>query len=256
LAEAHKPGMHKYCITKELFDVDIVISMPKIKTHQKSGITGALKNLVGVNGDKDFLPHHRLGGTGFGGDCYPGKNYLRFWSELALDNANRNQGKLAYWFWLKTSSLLWKINRRTKVHHISAAWYGNDTTWRMVMDLNKIALFGREDGTLADEPQRTLFSLCDGIIGGQGNGPLIPEPLPLGIVCFSNNSAITDIGMAILMGLNFHKIPLLMAAFDLTEKNDLNLSFNDSPITFEGLTSHSINALPAPGWTDYLKDNK
>src|ERR1035438_1189086 len=118
LAEAHKVGMHKYCIAKELFDVDVVISVPKIKTHQKSGITGALKNLVGVNGDKDFLPHHRLGGTGFGGDCYPGKNYLRLWSELALDNANRNQGKLVYWFWLKTSSLLWKINKQTKVHHI------------------------------------------------------------------------------------------------------------------------------------------
>ncbi|MBK6345975.1 MAG: DUF362 domain-containing protein [Bacteroidales bacterium] len=93
LAESHRKGMHKYCITKEIFEADLVISMPKIKTHQKSGITAALKNIVGVNGDKDYLPHHRIGGTGFGGDCYPGKSYLRLWAELAIDQANRHQGK-------------------------------------------------------------------------------------------------------------------------------------------------------------------
>jgi hypothetical protein len=254
LAEAHTVGMHKYCITKELFDVDIVISLPKIKTHQKTGITGALKNLVGVNGDKNHLPHHRLGGTGFGGDCYPGKNYLRLWSELCLDNANRNQGKIIYWFWIKMGSLFWRMTKPTKVHQLAASWYGNDTTWRMVMDLNKIALFGKVDGSLADQPQRTLFSLCDGIIGGQGDGPLNPEPLPLGVICFSNNSAITDISMALLMHFDFHKIPLLETAYNLSDKkNDINLIFNGSPITLEGLTHHAIETLPAPGWVDYLK---
>jgi hypothetical protein len=145
------------------------------------------------------------------------------------------------------------MTRQTRVHHISAAWYGNDTSWRMVMDLNKIAVFGKADGTLADDPQRTLFSLCDGIIGGQGNGPLKPEPLPLGVICFSNNSAITDISMAKLMGINFHKMPLLEAAYNISETNDQNLIFNGSLITLEGLTKYSIDTLPAPGWVDYLK---
>jgi uncharacterized protein (DUF362 family) len=254
LGESHSLGKHKYCITRELFDVDVVISLPKIKTHQKTGITGALKNLVGVNGDKDFLPHHRLGGTGFGGDCYPGKNYLRLWSELALDNANRNQGKFLFWYWMKISSVLWRLTKSTNLHNISAAWYGNDTSWRMVMDINKIALFGKADGRVSDQPQRTLFSLCDGIIGGQGNGPLKPEPLPLGIICFSNSSAITDICMAILMRFDFHKIPLLETAYDLSDKNDVNLIFNGRPITLAELVSHSTNTLPAPGWVDFLKE--
>ena len=254
LAESHSLGMHKYCITKDLFDVDVVISLPKIKTHQKAGITGALKNLVGVNGDKDYLPHHRIGGTGFGGDCYPGKNYLRLWSELALDNANRNQGKFLYWYWIKISTILWRLTKHTLVHHVDAAWYGNDTTWRMVLDLNKIALFGKADGRVSDQPQRTLFSLCDGIIGGQGNGPLKPEPLPLGIICFSNSSAITDICMAILMRFDFHKIPLLETAYDLSDKNDVNLIFDGRPITLAELVSHSTNTLPASGWVDFLKE--
>jgi uncharacterized protein (DUF362 family) len=55
LAESHRKGVHKYCITKELFDADVVITVPKIKTHQKAGLTNALKILVGVNGDKDLF---------------------------------------------------------------------------------------------------------------------------------------------------------------------------------------------------------
>ncbi|MDR3610694.1 MAG: DUF362 domain-containing protein [Ignavibacteriaceae bacterium] len=253
LADVHTAGIHKYCITKELFEADVVISLPKIKTHQKAGITGALKNLVGVNGDKDFLPHHRLGGTGFGGDCYPGKNYLRLWSELSLDVANRNQGKLVYWIWIKISSILWRMTKHTKVHHISAAWYGNDTTWRMVLDLNKIAVFGKADGTIAEEPQRMVFSLCDGIIGGQGNGPLKPEPLPLGVICFSNHSAITDISMAILMGFDFQKIPLLKEAYNLFDNLKVNLKYNGKSISFAELHQYLMHVLPAPGWIEYMK---
>ena len=87
LVNSHRKGVHKYCIAKDVFDVDIVISLPKIKTHQKAGLTNAMKILVGVNGDKDFLPHHRLGAKGYGGDCYPEYNLLRSCSEWCLDTA-------------------------------------------------------------------------------------------------------------------------------------------------------------------------
>jgi uncharacterized protein (DUF362 family) len=205
MSAAHSPGIHKYCITRELFDTDVVISIPKIKTHQKSGITGALKNLVGINGDKDFLPHHRIGGTKRGGDCYPGGSYFRYWSELTLDKANRRQGKKSFWFWQKLSSLLWILSFPHPEHSIVAGWHGNDTTWRMVMDLNKIARYGKIDGTLSNNPQRFIYSVCDGIIGGQGDGPLEPEPLALGFISFTNNSLTHDRAMAILMGLPVNK---------------------------------------------------
>jgi len=253
LAISHTKGKHQYCITKELFDADLVISMPKIKTHQKTGMTGALKNLVGVNGDKDFLPHHRIGGTGFGGDCYPGKSYMRLWSELALDQANRNQGKRIFWFWTKVGSILWKLNKLQKTYNIAAGWYGNDTTWRMVMDINKIALFGKSDGSLSKEPQRELYSLCDGIIGGQGDGPLLPEPLPLGIICFANHSGLTDICMATLMGFYFQKISLLAKVNESINYNKIKLSLNDHAIKLDKLKEHATSTLPSPGWVEYLK---
>ncbi|MBL0356324.1 MAG: DUF362 domain-containing protein [Chitinophagaceae bacterium] len=249
--ETHQPGMHKYCIARELFHSDVVISLPKIKTHQKTGITCALKNIVGLNGDKDFLPHHRIGGAQMGGDSYPGKNRLRYWSELALDNANRNKGKITYWLWQRFSTLLWLLSFPKKQHQLNAAWSGNDTTWRMVMDLNMVIGFGKEDGTLADAPQRFLYSFCDGIIGGQGDGPLWPDPLGLGIVCFTDDSASTDICMAMLMGMKVEKIPLLMAAKSFMPNRKVTIHLNGKPVEQQDLLPYAIKATPSPGWENY-----
>ncbi len=247
----HGPGMHKYCITKELFDSDIVISIPKVKTHQKAGITAALKNIVGLNGDKDFLPHHRIGGIAIGGDSYAGGNKLRYWSELALDNANRNKGKKLYWLWLRLASLLWKISLPGKEHQHAAAWYGNDTTWRMVMDLNIIINYGKADGTLADTPQRFLYSFCDGIIGGQGDGPLRPEPLSLGVISFSNDSATTDIAMATLMNLKINKIPLLTAAKEFMPDRSVEIKLNGETCDLNKLIEYATPTVLPPGWENY-----
>ncbi len=64
---------------------------------------------MGLNGDKDFLPHHRIGGTDLGGDCYPGGNRLRYWSELILDEANRNKGNWKYKFYTRISSFIMAV---------------------------------------------------------------------------------------------------------------------------------------------------
>jgi uncharacterized protein (DUF362 family) len=253
LAQTHHPGVHKYCITKELFNADIIISIPKVKTHEKTGITAALKNIVGLNGDKDFLPHHRIGGTDYGGDCYPGKNYLRYFSELTLDKANKMQGKLGYHYWTKLSSALWRLSFPGKEYHLTAGWYGNDTTWRMVLDMNKIVIYGTKNGTLAATPQRRLFSLCDGIIGGQGDGPLNPVPLPLGIVSFTNNSIVNDIVMATLMGFDYRKFPLLLEGKKLFSMDDCKITMNGSETTILDLIKLSIDTKPPQGWEAYLQ---
>lgn len=255
MASAHSKGIHKYCITKEFFNADVIISLPKIKTHQKTGITGALKNLVGINGDKDFLPHHRIGGTKHGGDCYPGSSILRFLAELSLDAANRVQGKSIFWFWQKLSSILWRLSIPGPEFNLAAGWYGNDTTWRMVMDLNKIAEYGKSDGTISKNPQRKIYSLCDGIIAGQGDGPLDPEPLPLGLISFADCSIINDWIMAILIGLPVNKIPILK---NHPSEEDINrtIKLNGKHIKTGNLQQYKIKARAPIGWSEYLKLSK
>ncbi|MBK7107883.1 MAG: hypothetical protein IPH61_01665 [Bacteroidetes bacterium] len=197
------------------------------------------------------MPHHRIGGTSIGGDSYAGGNVLRYWSELALDNANRNKGKKLYWLWLRLASLLWKISLPGQEHQLAAAWYGNDTTWRMVMDLNIIINYGKADGTIADIPQRFLYSFCDGIIGGQGDGPLRPDPLNLGVVSFSNDSATTDIAMATLMNLKIARIPLLIAAKEFMPDRNVEIKLNGEQCDLNKLAKYAISATPPPGWENY-----
>jgi uncharacterized protein (DUF362 family) len=249
--ESHGPGVHRYCITKELFDADVVISIPKTKTHEKSGITNALKNIVGLNGDKDFLPHHRIGGTKAGGDSYPGYNLFRQWSELCYDNANRNLGNKSYWIWVRIAALLWRISRPGPMDRFGAGWHGNDTTWRMVMDLNLVAHYGKSDGSLSDTPVRVLYSLCDGIIGGQKDGPLSPDPLPLGTLTWTNDSAWADICMATMMDMDITKLPLLIAAETFSAARGTKIFFNDELVDLGHLKNFSIQTEMPGGWVNY-----
>ncbi len=66
----HSNGRHEYCISNTILGADVIINMPKLKTHKKAGITVCLKNLVGINGNKNFLPHFRFGSSPNGGDEY------------------------------------------------------------------------------------------------------------------------------------------------------------------------------------------
>jgi uncharacterized protein (DUF362 family) len=61
----HTGGRHEYLVSETVLSSDLVVNLPKLKTHKKTGVTLALKNLVGINGDKNLLPHHCVGSTVF-----------------------------------------------------------------------------------------------------------------------------------------------------------------------------------------------
>lgn len=253
LAETHHKGMHKYCVIKDVFECDTVITVPKIKTHQKSGLTNSLKILVGINGDKDYLPHHRIGAVGHGGDCYKGWHPLRRISELVLDEANRHRGGKIYPYLSFISTVLWRLSSPNPEQNLAAGWYGNDTVWRMVLDLNRIAEFGKKDGTISEKPQRTLYTLCDGIIGGQGNGPLNPVPLPLGILSFSNDAYAMDEVAGILFNLNMDRIPLLKEASRLNKDKKIDYLINNRRCDLYEYKKYATDVIMPPGWINYNK---
>ena len=255
LAESHHKGVHKYCIARDVFKCDTIITIPKIKTHQKTGLTNSMKILVGINGDKDYLPHHRIGAIESGGDCYKGKHPFRRMSELLLDEANRHIGHWAYRPLSFLSTALWRLSRPTEEQNLAAGWYGNDTVWRMVMDLNMIAQYGRLDGTLALDTQRTIYTLCDGVIGGQGNGPLSPDPLSLGIIAFANDAFAMDEVVGRLFKLNLERIPLLREAKRLNEKHVIDYYINGSKAKISDVDNYAVDVVMPPGWINYNKSN-
>jgi len=69
--ERHRGERHEYMLCRTPMDADVFINLPKLKTHKKVGLTCALKNLVGINANKNWLPHHTEGTPDQGGDQFP-----------------------------------------------------------------------------------------------------------------------------------------------------------------------------------------
>ena len=82
----------------------------------------------------------------------------------------------------------------------AGGWYGNDTIWRSVLDLNKILLYADREGVMRSKRQRKFFSVVDGIIGGEGDGPVLAMPKVSGVLLAGFNPMAVDICATRLMG--------------------------------------------------------
>lgn len=215
MAKTHSPGNHQYLVARDIIEADTVINLPKLKTHKKAGITSALKNLVGINGNKEYLPHHRIGGAGDGGDCYPGSDAVKRALEAVLDRQNmtvsQTKGKILASVGVQLERMMRLKGDTTGVE---GAWSGNETVALMCLDLNRILLYGRPDATLGDTVQRKVLHIVDAVVAGQGDGPLASDALPLGLILAGENATALDWVGAHLLGYDAAKIPLLNHSFE------------------------------------------
>jgi uncharacterized protein (DUF362 family) len=214
LQNTHSRGRHQYLVAREVIEADVVINVPKLKTHKKACLTGALKNMVGINGHKEYLPHHRKGGSASGGDCYEGRSFIKRAVEELLDTTNRAQGAVGRSVLAATVRAAMGLGKVMGVdNNYEGSWHGNDTVWRMCLDLQRVLHYGRLDATLSDQMQRKVLTITDAIIAGEGDGPLSPIPVEFGMMTLGANPAAIDWVHAILMGLRPEKIPLTREAF-------------------------------------------
>jgi len=214
LKRTHSPGRHQYLVARDVIEADVVINVPKLKTHKKACLTGALKNMVGINGHKEYLPHHRKGGSGDGGDCYPGRSLVKRLVEEVLDAANRARGPVVRPVLAATVRASMALGKVVGLdNNYEGSWRGNDTVWRMCMDLQRVLHYGLLDGTLSDWVQRKVVTITDAIVAGEGDGPLSPTPVDLRMMTLGINPAALDWVHAILMGLTPEGIPLTREAF-------------------------------------------
>jgi uncharacterized protein (DUF362 family) len=214
----HAAGRHEYLIARAVLNADAVINVPKLKTHRKAGLTCCLKNVVGINGSKDYLPHHRLGPSTRGGDEY---EWPSVWKSAAARLTDRLEaaagqgskgGQGAARLALRLCGRMARLAARDGYNE--GSWYGNDTIWRTAMDLSAILEFARPDGTLGDVPQRRVFNVVDAVVAGGGEGPLRPTPVHAAMILAGAVPAAVDFLAARLVGLDPLKIPLIRAAVD------------------------------------------
>ena len=164
---SHSGDMQIYTYSRSLYDADAYISIPKLKTHQKVGATLNLKGLVGSISNKNQLVHWQIGYPEIGGDEYP--------------------DKVAY-----------EKGQEAIVKH-RGAWIGNDTIWRMVVDL----YLGMK------RKQRRYFSVIDGIMAGEGQGPFCPTSKFANTLIAGEDLLAVDTVAARYMGLDPLKIKYL-----------------------------------------------
>ena len=268
----HTGGRHEYRVSQHILDADTILCVGKLKTHKKTGVTLSMKNLVGINVDKNFLPHYRIGMPSQGGDEFPDRTgwtqktrqwLIRAGIDLVLARAERVAVPL-----LRRFLALLPEPRGEKYYaeHYSSTthpghnqkmierfysfmlgsnirdgnWWGNDTCWRMVVDLNTILLYCDRNGQLQDAPVRRYFSILDGILGGAGEGPMNPTPMESGTIVAGYNPLSVDWCATQLMGFDAEKLKVITGARERSRP----LGPNSEPVmlTEDGQWSHGLTA--------------
>jgi hypothetical protein len=161
---------------------------------------------------KDCLAHHRFGSPRMGGDEYPDRlSFLKLFSSLhdRTNVADPGRGrKLLNLVDCNSRKVLRRFTRS-----LGGSWPGNDTCWRMALDLARIVEHADRNGRLQAERQRLHVMVTDGIVGGEGNGPLSPQPVTLGYLSFADNVAFGDYFNCLAMGFDPRRIPMIANAF-------------------------------------------
>jgi uncharacterized protein (DUF362 family) len=199
----HTGGRHEYSMPQTVLDADVVINLPKLKTHKKTGVTLSLKSVIGLTNQKYWLPHFTEGHPGEGGDEL---ERPRTPSERVEDKLSRLPLPFGH-------SLIARAPRSggpPKV--IDGSWEGNRTLWRTILDLNRVLLCADRNGVVRDRPVRRYLTIIDGIVAGEGEGPLGATPVDAGILVGGLDARLADVAAVRAMGLDPSKIVLLTEA--------------------------------------------
>lgn len=263
----HQKGDHRYFVSRSFLDADLIINLPKWKTHSKTGLTGALKNLVGINGDKSYLPHFSKGAPSWGGDEYWDRGRFMYWTQNTLREFLRDT-RWAYrlvrppWLAFKAmrSAMLRDSGGPPPDFYVGGgSWHGNKTIWRMIYDLNLVMQHADHAGVLQPEPQRAYFCIVDGLIAGEGDGPLFPQRRDLDWLVFGDDPFAIDTTLAWFMGFAPERLPILAQRARYLGSRWGGFDLSSLTATLDGVTAplssfgvrHDF--IPPPGWRHHVE---
>lgn len=262
----HAGEKQEYLICGTPIHADVFINMPKLKTHKKTGVTLSLKNLVGINADKNWLPHHTEGSIGVKGDESPDSGLWR--------SVERASVHFARSVAMRVPMLGPHVAQRMRRAGVAAFgsgegvirsgnWFGNDTTWRMVLDLNRCLFFGTADGRLGRTSRKRYYSVVDGVVGMEGAGPMQGDPVRSNVVIVGTDPVAVDAVGASVMGFDWRKVPMIREAFRQTDPPITELCPSDifvrSDVPEWNLAFHEFESLeickfrPHFGWAGAIE---
>jgi len=255
----HSMGRHRYSIASTILNSDVYISVPKLKSHHKVGATLNIKGLVGINYNKNHLIHWRIGYPGSGGDEYAvahrAGDHLRIAARHVARDVVPEGAYLKARRRLKGSRLdRWTTPKWKDEHErYRGAWSGNDTCWRMAADLYN--LFVRDMAGWRAENKRParFFSVVDGVLGGEHNGPFCPKSRPNGVVIAGGDLLEVDCVAARLMDFRVRQIRYLDQLLDQHElsTDDIRVRWGDEDAPGFFAPEHRyLRYEPPTGWPE------
>ncbi len=220
LLKHHNENIHEYCVAKDILEADVIINMPKPKTHRKAGMTACLKNLVGINCRKEYLPHHTIGASSESGDEYKAKSKFKqcrtrnhdMFCKCVYEEKYIKARFYQVLVILQDMTVKYFYKDKTSF----GSWSGNTTISKTTIDLNKILLYADKTGIIRKEKQRQLFNVCDMIISGEKNGPMAPTSKKVGLIISGENSYSIDMIISKMMGINVELLPTLKCAKEIS----------------------------------------
>ena len=138
------------------------------------------------------------------------------------------------------------------------SWYGNDTIWRTIADINKIAFYADKNGIIKKDIQRRSFIVADMIVSGEKEGPMLPKPVNSGIIAVGEDSLDFDKVICSLMGFNWRDIPTLSNVIrsennkltSTTVKSNIDIWNNKEPDAIR--ENYPLMFQPTNGWAELL----
>ena len=263
---AHNGHTNLYSVSRSVVEADVFINLPKLKTHKKGGITCSLKNLVGINTYRNYLPHNSIGTPAEGGDQFPSyqtKSRIESAFMPFIHQNILNRPMLGKFFSpvIGLGKIVFGDNQDTIR---GGSWYGNDTLWRMVLDINKVFFYVNPDGTFKDglpSKMAKYISIVDGIVAGEGNGPKAPDAIMAGYIIAGLNPVSVDAVCARIMNFDCKKIPsiensFLIKFFPLVDfkKEDIKILFRGKVYSISSFPSSLVVSFkPHKGWIGHIE---
>ncbi len=260
MKENHHGSTHRYKIHREVLNADVIINIPKPKCHRKAGLTASMKNLIGVNCNKEFLPHHTVGSVKQGGDEYLISNAAKMLRSKILDKRNQaiDEKKTAKAAALKVfDKLTSALSKIGNDGFYEGSWYGNHTICKTIADINLIVENADKEGVIKDEAQRKMLVVADMVICGEKEGPLSPSPKEVGIIGVSDDMYAFDEAVCLLMGFDPKKVPTFDEAKELIKCEEWYIASNSEALNGKKYSDLEQSLLyrfePSSGWKGHIE---
>jgi uncharacterized protein (DUF362 family) len=264
----HSNGKHEYLFPRSFLKSDVVINIAKLKTHRRTAVTLALKNYMGIPAYKDSLPHFITGSPIEGGDQYINPSKRKKIITFLHDQVQTRRFLPVKFVCAVVKKILWNshfiIPFKDNVYE--AMWWGNDTLWRTLSDLNQAVEYADKQGVVRDVPQRKQLAIIDGIIGGEGDGPLACDPVDSKVVLAGRSPTAVDAVAATFMGFDIGKIPLIGNAFKGGKNpgplfdgtpDEIVVQSNGAVMAFDAFRKlDAMHFKPHPQWAGHVESSK